>query len=92
MTTVKKSPIKRLSKSEKFDKEIEAMNIKNHEALAFGLVDLIAKNCRIEREIVSNYLNRNKKFLIDRTPEENEFAERMKKEIEKKARKKKRGI
>lgn len=73
MATVKKSTIKRLSRGEIHDKKVKAMNIKNHEALAFGLADLIAKNPRIEWEIVSNYLRRNHKLMVDETPEERNF-------------------
>lgn len=93
MATIGKKSSKRLSKREKemiaFEKRIKERNIKNHEALAFGLVDLIAKNTRIEWEIVHRYLERNHKRMVDETPEEREYTERMTKKIIEKQKKSK---
>jgi hypothetical protein len=49
---------KRKQQAARMDKKIAQNNIKNHEALAFGIAALVAKNPRIEFEIVSNYLKR----------------------------------
>ncbi len=84
MATKTKSS-KRLSRAEKHDKKVKASNIKNHEALAFGLADLIAKNPRIEFEIVSNYLDRKHMRMVAETPEERAFADKITKEFEEKA-------
>ena len=51
---------------ERLDALIAKRNAANHEALALALPALIAKNPRVEFEIVSNYLRRNNKYMVDR--------------------------
>jgi len=55
------------------DERITKANIKNNEALAFGIAELVAKNPHIEWEIVSNYLDRKSKYLVDREETDRAF-------------------
>ncbi len=65
---------KRLPKWERdanaHDKAVAQRIAKNQEALALGIVDLIAKNSSIEWQIVSNYLTRTNQVLTNAPAEE----------------------
>ncbi len=54
------------ARSARIDAQIIKHNIQNNEAMAFGIVELVAKNPRIEWEIVHNYLTRNNRVMIDK--------------------------
>lgn len=61
---------RRNAELKRFDAQIDAANRRNFEAIANALPGVVKLSPRIEWEIVSNYLKRNNRVMVDKDEQE----------------------